>query len=1110
MSLNLGNLKNNKDEILKAEIGALLFNLGKTHIGFWHQKDDKNYWKSHFGINDKESFNQQFKNNYGYEVFGNYKNYFVSNNKTPFEIDLKKTDPTDNLSKFFETKVKLFDKNGNNNEIEIIEIMKGDISKEDFIKKIFFRGCENINSGIDKGSPIKQLDSLWISNAFGAHKRDIKESNFDKSRLCFFQSLHRFLEDEHHKNPNWQDIRDWVFKEINSWYSRLLSDSRFPINDVTLWDQAYMSASMFKATLSAMFLDNSKVSNYLNTPQSIKWSILGIQYDKLSLAEKGLKAASIRWYRDKSNEIDNEIKRVIEIDYVLGNEVYRDETGIYFIVPENIIGDKNADFYELHKDLEELKKDIQKIFLDKLEREVFPAIFLTEPSRGLMNLEHLIKKAKENFLKAKIPSKFDKKLKDDEEPNGICNICKMRLAKKGNKENLICDVCEKRQNGRIDDWIKKCDNQETIWLDELQDKNGRIALITLKFELGEWLNGNLVNSLLIQNEDFKQELKGIQAFILLFLSKMPIELDKNIDSQTNSLREQVKKETDGEKKELLKQKIRQLSGLKTKLEKIEKIIADIRNSQWHLKSLSSDIGIPGYTGQDIEAIYKTLIKHYNTVKNKRNIKEIDDLSFFPICLSPDAYNGCKKNNETFDDYIRQIFFGSIIGNEWEKLVKNHSLNSKILWEEEKIEWEKLTYTDIEFLAQLLLQFLLRKNPSPARLKRIWDTTREFFEELESKIVELAEIKKERQKRLVWNNIDLKDGAYRYGDILFWAKNKTLYLITSIEKIGNKQTFNLKKSDDKNSKIPPIERKNAKEYPYKPFFTILEPTPISWQFIIPAENVPNLIKNIKKEYYKNFKWVYGKLPLHIGVVAQNYKRPLYVGIKALRNIRRDNVNWDELRTEIDTKSLKARQKTAFSYQELPEKNSECEKFYSLFEKIDSKGKYEFYLYPKNEKAWLDAAQNATDTDRFYFYPNTFDFEFLDTNTRRNDIFYKNAKRFLRLKQQRPYDLYDWQHFEEFKNFFDNEKSSSKLQKLISVIYSKLEDWQDNQEAIKTFMISSFINILELKDRKEKDSFAKILGTNSFDEFDNMKEDEFQKKLYMLLDMFDLWHTILKEV
>jgi hypothetical protein len=86
-------------------------------------------------------------------------------------------------------------------------------------------------------------------------------------------------------------------------------------------------------------------------------------------------------------------------------------------------------------------------------------------------------------------------------------------------------------------------------------------------------------------------------------------------------------------------------------------------------------------------------------------------------------------------------------------------------------------------------------------------------------------------------------------------------------------------------------------------SIIGPTPISWQFIIPAEYVPNLIKNTQTLYDEYFKYVYGKLPLHIGVIIQDYKQPLYVGINALRKIRRDVKGREKLWEEIKAKDFK---------------------------------------------------------------------------------------------------------------------------------------------------------------------------------------------------------------
>ena len=84
----------------------------------------------------------------------------------------------------------------------------------------------------------------------------------------------------------------------------------------------------------------------------------------------------------------------------------------------------------------------------------------------------------------------------------------------------------------------------------------------------------------------------------------------------------------------------------------------------------------------------------------------------------------------------------------------------------------------------------------------------------------------------------------------------------------------------------------------------------------------------------------------------------------------------------------------------------------------------------------------------------------------------------------------------------------MQKLILLIYSKIEDWND-LESLKQFMISSFINVLELnKDEDKLDKFAGILGVDKFDNLQNIDADKFKKKLWMLIDMFDFWHSMLK--
>ncbi len=70
----LENLKQKNIEILKAEIGALLFNLGKTHVGF-------SGWRKHFCTVENNFTEEDFIEEYGYKTFTRYKGYYTIETK---------------------------------------------------------------------------------------------------------------------------------------------------------------------------------------------------------------------------------------------------------------------------------------------------------------------------------------------------------------------------------------------------------------------------------------------------------------------------------------------------------------------------------------------------------------------------------------------------------------------------------------------------------------------------------------------------------------------------------------------------------------------------------------------------------------------------------------------------------------------------------------------------------------------------------------------------------------------------------------------------------------------------------------------------------------------
>ncbi|HHY90111.1 MAG TPA: CRISPR-associated protein Csx11 [Clostridiales bacterium] len=964
-----------------------------------------------------------------------------------------------------------------------------------------------------------------------------------------------------YSSDDWIELRNFIFQEIKDWYSHLLSDSRFPINDVTLWDQAYMTASLFKASLAAMSLDSSTKNRYYNSlPNVIKWSILGIQYDKLGLAEKALKPHFLDFYRDVVRKVDDKVKKIIEIDYALGNEIYRDETGIYFIVPENMGVESEENYYlEFNEALKEIKENIIQAFeeieietqdkqkkenIKLYESEFYPSIFITKPSRGTMNIAYLLERSRENFLKHVYSKKFfdecteevNKTNDESSEPKDYYRLCQVCRFRKGAKQSnyIICDECENKKTKRIENWIDKV-NKETIWTGDLQDQNGRIAFVTAKFELKKWLNGNMLNTCVIRN--LLDEGKDGKACL---------------DKLTNTLfairKIKEQRGEDIEKKQYKKFNITELLSfireideiLAQKYGKVSNTIEDVfsidyKNGQFKVPSRNPSNSVI----ENLEDIGKN--------SQFQNFLRTFQFEFF-LKFAKDAYNGCKSREETIDDFIAQIFLEPIIGNRWEDFIRNSSLQAKIDFNNKKIDWLNLSDEDIALLAEILFQFIFRKNPSPARLRRIWETTEEFFVELKNELEDAMGIEEWRTRRIVWKNIvqdkQLTEKEYTYKGLDFWVDKKgNVYLISSIEQaipiIGNIrgkddmekikekikgkefdwiQEFTLKEYDTKNDTNIKLNSQNAKYESYAPYISIIDPTPISWQFIIPAQYLPNVIDRIQEKYKKHFKYIVGKLPLHIGVVVQDYKKPLYIGLKALRKIRRDVSDWKDLKKEMSYVDFKKLQASYFDKH--AHETNRPQDYYSLYpiSKANDENKYdyEFYIDPSEAKKKLITIDPDTQDKKggyeniqLEIYANTFDFEFLDANIRRNDIFYDGGKRILEEKKNRPYTWEEWRNFKKFKEFFSDNQKTNKLNQIIGLIYSKIKDWEGNEESLKQFMLSAFVNMFELNHEEKRNTFAQLFDQEmTWNKLQNIPFNDFKQLLWRFVDMYEFWHTALK--
>jgi hypothetical protein len=280
-------------------------------------------------------------------------------------------------------------------------------------------------------------------------------------------------------------IRRFEKAPLKDLFRDALGDTRCPINEVNLWDWSYAVASLYKSELARHLLTGE-----WRRRDQLRWRLLRINFDVLGLYSRAIKLADLLGYISAVDKACERVKHLVEDEYPLGNEVYRDTTGIYFTFPD----------LDLPAELvHELRRQVEEV-----EAELAPHIQVGT-GRGKDASEQLKRlladqrsEARRELLSPFAPDNLSSCWKTlwDDLPEGkweVCPVCRLRHK---DEEDEVCDHCENRRKSRIEAWDSE--PEQTVWLDELADENGRLALIVGKFGLDDWLSGDLVQTLLVK------------------------------------------------------------------------------------------------------------------------------------------------------------------------------------------------------------------------------------------------------------------------------------------------------------------------------------------------------------------------------------------------------------------------------------------------------------------------------------------------------------------------------------------------------------------------------------------------------------------------------------
>ncbi len=276
--------------------------------------------------------------------------------------------------------------------------------------------------------------------------------------------------------------------QVEKAFDKALADTRRPVNEVTLADWSGTVAGLYKSALAGALLGIQP------DPDVLRWRLLRVNFDVLALYAKAVKIADLLGYQRAVDEACKRVKQLVEEEYPLGNEVYRDTTGIYFTFPDIPLPD-------------DLVQEIRHRVEDA-ERELAPRIAVTEGEGATAQdeLKSILGKARKEAIQT-LPHPFDtqnlssswqQEWEEVQHKDGkweVCPVCGLR-PKKEHAE--VCTHCEKRRASRLDTW--RANPAQTIWVGEIADHNDRVALLVGKFGLEDWLSGDLVQTLLVKAE----------------------------------------------------------------------------------------------------------------------------------------------------------------------------------------------------------------------------------------------------------------------------------------------------------------------------------------------------------------------------------------------------------------------------------------------------------------------------------------------------------------------------------------------------------------------------------------------------------------------------------
>ena len=288
-------------------------------------------------------------------------------------------------------------------------------------------------------------------------------------------------------------------------FSDALGETRRPENEVTLWDWSSLVAALYKAALAGALLGHKP------QPSDLRWRLLSVRVDEVAFLDHITRLPDLLARQRLLEDVFERVRILLEETYPLGTEVYRDESGSLYVVPNlpnlctmtdgsgTTLGEVvRSEFVQgivagdsrlalSGEIVSDMAFDAQAWWGQRQDLRKHSCLDEVPP------IGRLLQQAVSTHADAQTVTGWWAGVARD-----ICPVCGLRpqappTAKAGRRN--VCEVCERRRDDRAKAWVSNL--HTTIWTDEVADDNGRLALVVGRYNLDRWLDGTMVQTLLV-------------------------------------------------------------------------------------------------------------------------------------------------------------------------------------------------------------------------------------------------------------------------------------------------------------------------------------------------------------------------------------------------------------------------------------------------------------------------------------------------------------------------------------------------------------------------------------------------------------------------------------